>query len=113
MKRINQQTKNRSLKRNSKKLKTKENMKKVISEKKTNNKLIRLLTGFLLIPLMFALYFIDRAIYSINPFVTHYRFKDWKIGTERIKASIIRFIGLLIIVSILTAFKLIMKFFFS
>jgi len=112
MKTKKQQTQKRFLKRNTKKI-SKENMENLKLSKEKSNKIFRLLAGFLLIPIMFSIYFIDRSIYSINPFVTHYRFKDWKQGTERIKASVVRIIGLIIIVLIITVFKLIMKFLFN
>jgi len=85
----------------------------MINKKDKLTKIKNTIAGLILLPIMLSIYFIDRAIYSINPFVTHYRFKDWKQGTERIKASVIRIIGLLIILFIITIFKLVMKFLFN
>ena len=85
----------------------------MINKKDKMTKIKNTIAGLILLPIMLAIYFIDRAIYSINPFVTHYKFKEWKKGTERIKASVVRMIGLFIIISIITIFRLIIRFFFS
>ena len=56
----------------------------------------RLILGMTLLPLFAVIYFIDRALVLIMPWIEHANIKKWFSGTKEMTASFIRVLTLLI-----------------
>lgn len=92
MKRNNQQSIKRRLRRGNFKTKQKETeqtKQKKMEQKKKNN-ILKSIGGLLLMPLFYALFLSDRAFSSVNPFIDLPKFKKWLNEPQQVIFSLLR-----------------------